>query len=259
MRLGLLLALLAALVSGCAHSRSAEERAAGFFLPEVPVFLSGPMGVLLTNAGGFSSHLSMTTGPAPDSQKPEVISGQLLGRGELLLFAPEPQSLDKRLRSVGLGFIWNVRENSGYMLSETLQGFAPIGFSVRYTNVLATRTASMPERVEGHACTQDEVQVASSEGAVTRVQLWRAIDMKGFPVRIVGGPKPVTQTLTLSKIRLEAPPADLFAPPQGFTRYVTADQMMSELTLRQHNLKKRPAEEWNERELSPNSPYQRPR
>jgi hypothetical protein len=259
MRLGLIVLLLAAVVSGCAHSRSAEEQASALYIPDVPAFLSGPMGVLLTNAGGFSSQVAMTTGSASPAQRLEVISGQLLGRGDQLLFAPDQQSLEKRLRSIGLSYIWNVKDNRGFVLSETLQGWAPIGFGVHYTNVLATRTDTVPESVAGHPCIQESVQITSNESAVSRLQVWRATDLKGRAVRITAGTSSAPQTLTLSKVRLQAPPADLFAPPDSFTRYENPDLMMSELTLRQHNLKKHPSEEWNERELAPNSPYQRPR
>jgi hypothetical protein len=46
-------------------------------------------------------------------------------------------------------------------------------------------------------------------------------------------------TLTLSKVRLEAVPNDLFQPPNGFTKYDSAEVMINELSSRQLNLKQR--------------------
>ena len=128
-------------------------------LPEVPAFLSGPMGVLLTNAGGFSSQCVHDDRPGLPSQQLEVVTGQLLGPGDRLLFAPDPRSLDKRLRPIGLSYIWNVKDNRGCVLSETLQGWAPIGFGVHYTNVLSTRTDYRAGTSGGHSCTQESVQI----------------------------------------------------------------------------------------------------
>jgi hypothetical protein len=254
----LLLPLLALLAAGCAHSRSADERSGGYYLPEVPFFLSGPMGVLLTNAGAFSAQLTATSGSSLPAT--EVLSGQLFNRENLLLFAPDVKALDKRLRGIGLSYIWDVKENRGYVLVEAMQGYAPIGFSVHYTNVQFAPALGRTERILGHPCSPTEARVASSEGATAVFQLAQATDLKQLPLRITGGPKAVAQSLSLSRVRPEAPPLDLFRPPESFTRYDNPDLLMSELTLRQHNLKRSSSEELNAPELSPGSTpsYQRP-
>jgi hypothetical protein len=252
----LFLPLLGLLAAGCAHSRS-DERLGGYFLPEVPFFLSGPMGVLLTNAGAFSAHVTATSGSS--IPVPEVLSGQLFNRGTLLLFAPDTSSLDKRLRRIGLSYIWDVKENRGYVLVEAMQGYAPMGFSVHYTNTVFTPATGQTEKIEGHPCAPTAARVASSEGVTTDFHLAQATDLKNLPLRITGGPKAIPQSLSLGRIRPEAPPAEVFRPPESFTRYDNPDLLMSELTLRQHNLKRPSNEDFNTPEASPGgSSYQRP-
>lgn len=244
----LLLPLLAVLASGCAHSRSADERSGGYFLPEVPFFLTGPMGVLLTNASAFSAQATASSGPHATAA--EVLTGQLFGRGNLLLFAPDAASLDKRLRNIGLSYIWDVKENRGFVLIEAMQGYAPIGFNIRYTNVLMTPAMGRTEKVEGHPCLPVAVRVVSSEGNTTEFEIRQATDLSNLPLRITGGPKGIPQSFALTRVRQGAPPPELFRPPESFTRFENPDLLMSELTLRQHNLKKR-GDEYSEPDFTP--------
>jgi hypothetical protein len=60
-----------------------------------------------------------------------------------------------------------------------------------------------------------------------------------MPVRIKCSVNGTPHTLTLSKIRLESPPDDLFLPPSDFTKYASAETMMNELVARQQNLKRK--------------------
>ena len=46
--------------------------------------------------------------------------------------------------------------------------------------------------------------------------------------------------MSFSKIRLEPPTAELFAPPNDFTKYDSAEAMVAELVMRQRNLKLQP-------------------
>src|SRR5512143_2719834 len=104
---------------GCAHSRDPGRESigsGGYLAPEPPAFLSGPLAVVLTNIGGFGAHVVMQT--TSTLGHPEVVSGQLLGRGSKLLFEPDDSKfLDKRYRSAGISFVWDVAENRGCVLS----------------------------------------------------------------------------------------------------------------------------------------------
>jgi hypothetical protein len=202
--------------------------------PKVPPFLNGPMAALLTNTGGFSARVVMET--RPPSGQPEIVSGELLGRGSKLLFAADPDvSVKKSVRVGGISFIWDVARNNGYLLSEALQGYAPIASNVRFTNVVAGAgmEKSALEKIAGHPCEQAETIVTSSDGSVAAFHIWRAVDLKGFPVQITPATNATAPTVRFSKIRLEVPPGELFLPTDGFTKYENADAMMNELALRQ--------------------------
>ncbi len=231
------LALLLWLGAAGADLQAAGGRGAmvgTFGAPEPPVFVNGRMAVLLTNTDGFSAHAVLSSG------KTELASGELLGRGSRLLFAGTIGPVkEKRSRTGGVSFIWDTATNGGYLLSEPLQGYAPISSAVRVTNLVARApgTKSAPTRIEGHRCEEEEATIASSDGSTSVYQVWRATDWKGLPIRISSGAEPAVLTLNLSKVKLTVPSADLFQPPDGFTKYDSADTMMNEHAIRQQTLR----------------------
>jgi hypothetical protein len=204
------------------------------------MFLNGAMAVLLTNANGFRAHVLLEGPPAPP--RTDIFSGELMSRDGKLFFAPEPGApSEKHSRAEDFSYIWNVEENRGFLLSGPLQGYAPISSSTSITNVavVAGGDNQAPEKIGGYPCAKSEVKVVSSDGTETPLQVWRARDFKGIAVRVVRTVEGKPFTLTLSKIRLEAPPSDVFAPPTDFTRYSSAEGMMTELVARQQNVKRK--------------------
>ncbi len=245
-RLGGCVVAAAVVAAGCAHWRNKDR--IGLIPPPVPPFLNGPMAVLLTNASGFSCHVAMTTGSPPIPG--ETVSGQLLCRGAQLLFAPDAHWLaGKRFARGAFSFVWDVAAQRGYLLSETLQGYAPISSQVRATNVLAVASRAASEKVGGHQCQRTEVEVDSSDGSKAPFQVWRASDLKAAPLRIATA-APGRVIVNFSKIRDEAPSSRLFVPPDGFTRHDSAETMMAEMAMRQESLKRKP-EEAEPAELQP--------
>jgi hypothetical protein len=236
------LLLLVALVAGCAHSPREAERGGAYDAlpaPLPPGFLNGPMALLLTNQDGFRAHAVLESGLPP--QPGQTVSGELIGRGGKLLFAPAPAGNGKKkARPEDSAFIWDVAGNRGWVLNDPLQGYAPVSTSRQYTNVTASApSGGTPEKIAGHPCQQGEVTVTAADGITTVFRVWQATDLKGFPLRIVCPSNGVPMTLTLSKVRLEAVPNDLFAPPNGFTKYESSEAMMAELFLRKHNLSRK--------------------
>jgi len=208
--------------------------------PATPLFLNGPMALLLTNADGFRARAVLES--AAPSQPTQTTVGELMVRGSKLLFAPEPVKVAKKQpRPEDSAFVWDVNENRGYVLNDPLQAYAPISSSRQFTNVTigpALNNASS-EKVAGHRCQATEVTVTASDGVATVFQVWRAADLKGLPLRIHCPSGGVPLTLTLSKVRLEAVPNDLFLPPNGFTKYDSPEGMMTEMALRRVNLSRK--------------------
>lgn len=224
------------LLCGCARDPrpgSAGGSVVGAFAPEPPVFLKGAVAMLLAQTDGFSAHVVQTTGsPVPAGQG---FAGELRGRAGKLALAPAREQA--KSPRANIGFIWDVAEGHGFVLSEALQGYAPVTMSVKPTNLTSLATSTTTEAVEGHPCQQEQVTVAMSDGSSVGFRAWRATDLKHFPVRIVSSTNSTPFTLRFSNIRLAAPPADEFALPNGFTRYTSAEGMMTEMIVRQHNLK----------------------
>ena len=229
---------LASLISGCAHWSRAEleTTGAGAFAPLPPVFLTGPASLLLTNAGGFSAHVLMKS----DSLEPQQTgtSGELLSRAGKLLFAPDPGTLDKKYSRGGFTFIWDVPNGRGTVLSEALQAYAPVTVSVTPTNLITRPGGTASEKVAGQAGETEDAIVEMTDGSRVTFRVLRAAELKRFPVRINCVSNKPPFALAFSKIRLESPQGELFVPPNGFTRYENAEAMMTELVMRQHNLKR---------------------
>jgi hypothetical protein len=231
-------AALAWITCGCAHSHDNGHGAEMAISPQAPPFLNGPMAVLLTNAGGFSAHVSLQNHYGTANAQ-EAFSGQLLGRGGQLLFLPVyPNKWERMLRVAGLSFLWDVADGRGYVLSEALQAYAPYS-GYRATNVLFTAGNQAPEKIEGLRCVPKEATVVSSEGAVAVFEILQAPEAKELPLRIAAPAGSAPLVLSLSNLRLAAPAADIFQVPASFTRYESAEGMMSELAVRQANLKRK--------------------
>jgi hypothetical protein len=201
--------------------------------PQPPPFLTGAIALLLTNQPGFSARATLMTGGE------RITEGELLGRSPNLWFAPDfKEPIDQPLRKAGISFIWRTAAAGGFVLSEPLQGFAPISARARYTNVVAEAAAATTELVENYPCIESRVRALAPDGSETILRVWNAVNLSNFPVRMATtGTNPTT--LTLSRVRFELPSADLFEPPEGFTRYPNAEQMMSEQGLREQFLRRR--------------------
>ncbi len=217
----------ALLAGGCAHGPETEHGAfVRVYTPQVPVFLSGPAAVLLTNSTGFSARVT----DRGDSAFPgsEAVEGELLGRGTTLIFAPrETGPEDKQLKVGGFSYIWDVASGSGYVLSDALQGYAPVASTLRVTNTVFGAGENDSR----------EATILMNDGSKALFRIWPADPRKQFPTRVEGRTRPPL-TLTFAKVRLEPPAADLFKPPEGFTKYATAEALADEIAVRQHNYRR---------------------
>jgi hypothetical protein len=203
------------------------------FLPSPPAFLAGPAVVLLTNSG-FSARVVMASAPT-DHIKP--VSGQLLVRGSKFFFEPRQED-GKQARTGRFSFIWNAATNQGYILSEALQGYAPIASTVRFTNLVVQSAQTTGEKIDGHPVEQSRVVVAASDGNESSFEVSRARDLAGLAICIASLQAPAPSTITLSQIRLEFPPEKLFLPPDDFTAYPNEEAMMTELAARQQAVRR---------------------
>ena len=120
-------------------------------------------------------------------------------------------------------------------MSESLQGYSPATSSAAATTVrIKSETAGNESvRVNGFVGHEAQVVVASSDGTETVVTVWKTRDLDGFPARLEIPGKYGNQIVNLSNIKPTAISDRLFAPPDGFTAYVSTAAMTSELMMRQ--------------------------
>lgn len=223
-------ALLAIFIAGCA-GRDAKQRGISeeVIAPKTPSFLIGPASALLTNAEGFSAQLTLDL--PTDTNRNHALSGVLLGQGSRLVFAPTGRDRT---------FIWDVHEHRGYVLSEALQGYAPLASPVQVTKLTTMAEAAGPssDRVNGHRGHEAEVTIATDDGSTANFSIWRAADLNGFPVRIKALTAVKPFIVNLADVRPAALAPNLFLPPDGFTKYATPEAMASELLARKSAPKK---------------------
>jgi hypothetical protein len=221
--------------TGCASHREERELKRIIAEPvEPPVFLTGAVASLLANNGsGFSARVLLEE--PGETNKAREVTGQLLGQDGTLIFA----------RATGdKTFVWNPNLGSGFVLSEALQGYAPISSPVQTTNIAKVAEVAGPagERVNGHPGHEIEFVATSNDGSSARFTMWSASDLSGFPVRIRMLTDPKQRILNLLDVRLEHLSPKLFVPPDGFTKFSTPQAMAGELISRRSKLKATRAE-----------------
>ncbi len=238
--LTILVFLALAVTAGCSRPRrGAELRAFGLvgnISAQPPQFLVGASSALLTNSAGYSAHVE-AQGEAMGSAGTRKFSGELFCRqGVLLLATEEAQRTGKGSRPGGFSYLWNVAAGTGFVLSESLQAYAPIQVPTRISNVVIQADSAPLQRISGYACRLESGAVWLSDGSTAQFQLFRAPDLQNLAIRLVSSSNSIPLDLTLSRVRLVAPPTDLFAPPAGFSKYATPEAMADEIAARQRNL-----------------------
>jgi hypothetical protein len=230
-----ILALAAAVFAGCSTQPKVFYHAGD---ENPPVFIAGPMAVLFTNVDGFSAKLAEFKPSAPGG--PHILGGDVLGREGSLIYQPVNAVKGKRARSEGgMFFIWNEAAHTGFVLSDPLQAYAPAASKLQPTHVTLNTSGAVEEQANGHPCRRLEAVVESSDGSTERFTVWQAEDARHFPVRIQTASGPGQITLNFSDVRLELPPTQIFAPPEGFVKYNTPVALMNELIVRQTDMARR--------------------
>ncbi len=149
-------------------------------------------------------------------------------------------------------------ERHGFLLSDALQGYAPIASEVQFTNVV--QQAGLPsagERtIDGHRCQAQEEVVQSDNGLSTTVHIWRATDLKGLPLRLESASDSTQTALELSNVQFMAMRSSLFQPPDGFTPYDSPESMVNEFMAREFNTRPKRPEPVNPPNLQEHAPAQ---
>jgi hypothetical protein len=77
-----------------------------------------------------------------------------------------------------------------------------------------------------------------NDGSAQLLQVRRTTEVQDVVVQIDSTTNRPPFGLRLSKLRLEAPPANLFVPPSEFTKYPSAEALADELAARRNNIRR---------------------
>jgi len=223
-------ALMLVVAAGCSHHHHDYTiEGPGFarvYTPQVPTFMLGPAGALLTNNPGYTARATIIGEPSTTKDKP--VEGELLCRGTKLLFAPRGlEDVEKDSPARGFSYVWDVTTGSGHIRSEALQAYAPVSTTLRITNISPPVAGGAPM----------DITVTMSDGSKSVFHISGDARTGNLPTQIKSESQPQT-SISLAKVRTQPPPEDSFSVPPGFTKYASAEALADELAARQHNLRR---------------------
>jgi hypothetical protein len=244
-----------AMLAGCAHHQEfsgAEQRA----MATPPKFLTGPMALVLTNDRSYTAQIVFESRTAWGST--QRVTGNFTAAGSKLAFEPESPKSSQKYAQAKMVFVWDAVQSSGYALNDALQGYAPYPGTAQFTNFVAAKRNTAPQQIGGHECEQETATVLGNDGSINLLQIWRAADLRGFPLKIDGGTN--AGVLMLSRVQFGAP-AHFLMSQEGFTRYESPDAMVTEIIARQHNLNRKEGQAFSypdmieQNRVRPGQPY----
>lgn len=82
-------------------------------------------------------------------------------------------------------------------------------------NATVERTPAGTDTVDGHPCKVENVTVTPQNGQPTKMKMWEAEDLKGFPIKIETQSSKGPVTIEYKDISLTEPAASLFTHPDN--------------------------------------------
>lgn len=82
------------------------------------------------------------------------------------------------------------------------------------------------ETLDGHACTKTKFTTTDAKGKKQDAIVWKAKDLKGFPIQMQVAQKNNTMILKFKNPKLEQPEASLFVMPSNYTKYPSVQALM---------------------------------
>jgi len=82
------------------------------------------------------------------------------------------------------------------------------------------------ETLEGHVCTKTKFTTTDAKGKKQDAIVWKAKDLKEFPIQMQVAQKKNTMILKFNNPKLEQPEASLFVMPTNYTKYASVQALM---------------------------------
>jgi hypothetical protein len=127
--------------------------------------------------------------------------------------------------------------NVAYLIYPGAQAYAqnqlPVAKSTNQPVDFKVKTTGLGrDTVDGHPCVENGVMVTDQEGTAREFTVWKATDLKQFPVKIVETEEGRQVTMLFKNISLSRPDAALFEPPSNYSAYREVSVMMEAIVVK---------------------------
>ena len=141
------------------------------------------------------------------------------GQGDMKIY----RSGDKMRTSMpgGAGYmIMELSQHTGYMVMSNgmCMQMTPQGQSNPFSqaqNATIERSPAGTDTVDGHACKVENLTVTPRDGQPSKMKVWEAEDLKGFPIKIEMQSTRGPVTIEYKDVSLNEPDASLFSHPEN--------------------------------------------
>jgi len=227
----ILAAAILAGTGGCAHTHGERARnPEAQILPNLTAIITGPAALLLTNTSGFQSEYRLSFddhGKAP--AKP---LGRLFVRG-----AKIEVTLGNSKGGPGSGgaftVVWDAAAGQGYVSSEALQGYAPLGGVVGFSNFVRQAAGGSPQPLDGRLAEKVIATATSTNGERLSWELASDLEHGHLALELHSQQGAPSFTLTLTKVQSSVPPEEIFLRAFEFKKYASEEALLTELELRE--------------------------
>jgi hypothetical protein len=141
-----------------------------------------------------------------------------------------PQAVDQ-MKSIGMDDVVTITpadKKSVYMIYPNIHSYVNMEIppSAATNNDFKIQTTKLGEEtVDGHHCVKNDVTITNSLQSQD-FTVWNATDLNNFPIKIALTDQGMSINVTFQNISFNKPAADLFQPPQHYTKYGNIQDLM---------------------------------
>lgn len=96
------------------------------------------------------------------------------------------------------------------------------------------------ENLDGHPCIKYKAVITDDKGKTHESTVWKANDLKKFPIKIETNESGHTTTMLFTNIKMEKPDAALFEAPKDYKKYDNQQQLMQQEMMKRMGVQKVP-------------------
>jgi Domain of unknown function (DUF4412) len=122
-------------------------------------------------------------------------------------------------------------KNVAYMLYPSMKAYCEMN-TAQTTGQKESKAPKIEETelgkdtIDGHPCLKSKVVVTDEDGRKFEAVVWKATDLKDFPIQTQMTNDDQTTTTKFTDINRSKPSASMFEPPSDFKRYASMQELM---------------------------------